>query len=120
MGGRLVSFTGQGNHLMLHGQPLTAKKFKEILASVYAWVTRAEPDLDIMLSEGLLDGFTFEAGGHATFWGVKGRVAHLLDYLGKSVDLPGNKGFSVIDPERFKLFPLERGGEYGWMSEESN
>jgi hypothetical protein len=47
-------------------------------------------------------------------------VAHLLNYLGKPVDLPGNKGFAVIDPEQFQLFPLERGGEYGWMSEESN
>ncbi len=120
LGGRLVSFTGLGNHLMLHGRALDARAFKQVMASVYAWVARAEPDLDAMLSEGLLDGFSFEAGGHATFWGTKGRVAHLLDYLDKPIPLPGNEGFSVLDPEQYRLFPMEKGGRYGWMSEESN
>jgi len=120
LGGRLVSFTGQGNHLMLQGRALDAKGFKRVLASVYAWVARAEPDMDTMLSDALLDGFSFEAGGHATFWGTKGRVAHLLDYLDKPVDLPGNEGFSVLDPEQYRLHPMEKGGRYGWMSEESN
>ena len=120
LGGRLVSFTGQDHKLILHGQPLEAEDFKKVMASVYAWVTRAEPDMETMLDQGLLDGFSFEAGGHATFWGTKGRVGHLLEYLGKPVPRPGNEGFSVIDPETYELFPMERGGEYGWMSKESN
>jgi prolycopene isomerase len=120
LGGRLVSFMGQGNHLMLQGRALDAEAFKRVMASVYAWVERAEPDMDTMLRQGLLDGFSFEAGGHATFWGTKGRVAHLLDFLRKPVDLPGNEGFSVLDPEQYKLHPMEKGGNYGWMTEESN
>jgi phytoene dehydrogenase-like protein len=119
LGGRLVSFEGRGDRLLLHGDPLDARALGRVLASVYAWVERAEPDLETMLSKGLLDGFSFEAGGHATFWGKKGRVACLLDYLGTPVDLPGNEGFAVIDPERFELFPMEPRGSYGWMSEES-
>ena len=55
LGGRLVSFTGRGNHLMLQGRALDAKQFKRVMASVYAWVARAEPDLDTMLSDALLD-----------------------------------------------------------------
>lgn len=120
LGGRLVSFTGQDNRLMLHDRALDAKAYRKVMASVYAWVTRAEPDLETMLSEGLLNGFSFEAGGHATFWGTQGRVGHLLSYLGKAIDLPGNEGFSVVDPEKFELFVMERGGDYGWMSRESN
>ena len=110
LGGRLVSFTGQDNKLMLHGKALDVKAYGKVMASVYAWVARAEPDLDTMLSKGLLNGFSFEAGGHATFWGTKGRVGHLLSYLGKPVDLPGNEGFSVIDPEKFQLHIMEKGG----------
>ena len=120
VGGRLLSFMGKGNRLMLQGRALDAKGYAKALASVYAWVTWSEPDLDTMLERGLLDGFSFEAGGHATFWGTKGRVGFLMDYLQKSVPLPGNRGFSVIDPSSCRLYPMEKGGAYGWMSEDSN
>lgn len=120
LGGRLVSFVGEEKHLLLHGKRLGLDEFREVLRSVYAWVGRSEPGLATIFEKGLLDGYTFEAGGHATFWGKKGRVAYLLDYLGKQVDLPGNEGFAVIDPETRRLFPIQKGGRYGWMSEESN
>ncbi|MFH1137110.1 MAG: FAD-dependent oxidoreductase [Pseudomonadota bacterium] len=120
VGGRLLSFAGQGDKLALQGRALDVKDFKKSLASVYAWAARSEPDLETIFAENMLDGFTFEAGGHATFWGTKGRVGFLLDYLGKKVPLPGNEGFAVVDPETFKLHPMEKGGRYGWMSEDSN
>jgi hypothetical protein len=120
VGGRLLSFQGKGNRLLLQGRELDVKEFNQAMASVYAWVTFAEPDLEIILEKGMLDGFTFEAGGHATFWGNRGRVGFLLDYLQKTVPLPGNKGFCVIDPETNRLYPMEKGGSYGWMTEESN
>jgi hypothetical protein len=110
VGGRLVSFVGHKDHLELQGQTLDAKKFKKVMASVYAWVQRSIPDMETIFEQGLLDGFSFEAGGHATFWGNKGRVACLLDYLGKHIELPGNEGFTVIDPETSSLFPMEKGG----------
>lgn len=120
VGGRLVSFMGEDKGLKLHGATLDPKEFKKVMASVYAWVSYAEPDLETILGEGLLDGFSFEAGGHATFWGAKGRVGVLMDYLDKHVPLPGNEGFTVVDPEKHELFPMEKGGRYGWMTEESN
>ncbi|MBU2550553.1 MAG: FAD-dependent oxidoreductase [Proteobacteria bacterium] len=120
LGGRLVSFTGRGDRLILGGLKLGPDDFRRILASVYTWVGWSEPDLETIFRTGLLDGFSFEAGGHATFWGTRGRVGHLLAYLDKPVDLPGNEGFSVIDPETCLLHPMERGGRYGWMSEDSN
>ena len=120
LGGRLLSFAVEDGQFKLHGQSLGIAEYKKAMASVYAWVTRAEPDLETMLGKGLLDGYSFEAGGHATFWGTKGRVGFLLDYLDKKVDLPGNEGFSVIDPEQIALFPVERGGRYGWMNDDEN
>ena len=120
VGGRLVSFTGKGDRLVLNGKDLDVKAYEKILASVYAWVARSEPNLDTLFSERMLDGFSFEAGGHATFWGTRGRVGCLLDYLKEPIPLPGNEGFSVIDPESSALYPMEKGGRYGWMSDESN
>ena len=120
VGGRLLSFAGQGQNLMLQGRSLDAASFKKAMASVYAWVTRSEPDIRTILEQGLTDGYSFEAGGHATFWGAFGRVAHLMNYLEKPVPLPGNEGFAVLDPDRHELFPVEKGGRYDWMSEESN
>jgi Flavin containing amine oxidoreductase/NAD(P)-binding Rossmann-like domain len=120
VGGRLVSFSGEENGLRLQGNTLDAKAFKKTLASVYAWVARSEPGLDTLFSEKMLDGYSFEAGGHATFWGNRGRVGCLLDYLNEPIPLPGNEGFSVIDPENSALYPMEKGGRYGWMSEDAN
>ncbi len=120
VGGRLLSFAGEGDHLLLQGKKLDVQGFKKALASVYTWVTWSEPDLETIVSKGLLDGYSFEAGGHATFWGNRGRVACLLEHLDLHIDLPGNEGFSVIDPERYELFPLERGRDFAWMSPESN
>ncbi len=120
VGGRLVSFAAENGTLKLHGKSLDHKKFKKVMASVYAWVARSEPDMETMLKEKLLDGYSFEAGGHATFWGTKGRVGFLLGYLDKAVPLPGNEGFSVVDPEEYKLFPMEKGGNYGWSAMEAS
>lgn len=120
VGGRLVSFAGLGNRLMLNGKGLDARSYQKTLASVYAWVARSQPDLETLFAEKRLDGFSFEAGGHATFWGTRGRVGCLLDYLEEAIPLPGNEGFSVIDPEDATLHPMEKGGRYGWMSDASN
>jgi len=120
VGGRIVSFMGQDGDLYLYGRKLGVKGFKKVLASVNTWVTHAAPDLETMLSEHLLDGYSFEAGGHATFWGSHGRVGCLLDFLGIPIELPGNEGFTVIDPEQESVFPVAKGGAYDWMSKESN
>ncbi|MBU3917862.1 FAD-dependent oxidoreductase [bacterium] len=120
LGGRLVSFCGEDDHLLLHGKKLDVSGFKKTLASVFTKIHQSEPDLETLFARQLLDGYCFEAGGHATFWGTQGRVGHLLDFLGKKVDLPGNEGFAVLDPEVNKLFPLEKGNRFEWMGDESN
>ncbi|MFH2132913.1 MAG: FAD-dependent oxidoreductase [bacterium] len=120
LGGRIVSFSGEDGDLSLQGRKLGLAGFEKVMRSVYAWVSRSEPDLETIMKKHLLDGYSFEAGGHATFWGTRGRVGHLLDFLGIPVELPGNEGFTVLDPAQAALFPVERGGAYDWMSLESN
>ena len=120
IGGRIVSFSGEEDHLVLHDQKLDVSGFKQVLASVYTWISRSEPDLDTLFRNRLLDGYSFEAGGHATFWGDRGRVGCLLDFLKTPVALPGNAGFAVIDPNKNRLHTIDKGGNYDWMSENSN
>lgn len=120
VGGRLLSFTGAKDGVYVHNKKLDIKEFKQALGSVYTRVYCSQPDLETIFEKGLFDGWSFEAGGHATFWGDKGKVACLFNYLGLDVDLPGNRGFAVIDPNKDGLFELTKGGKFGWMSEESN
>lgn len=120
VGGRLLSFTGDKGGVYVHDKKLDITGFKQALASVYTRVFCSQPTLETIFAEGLFEGWSFEAGGHATFWGDKGKVACLFNYLGLDVDLPGNRGFAIIDPDQNGLFELTKGGKFGWLSEESN
>jgi len=120
IGGRLASFVGGKKGVSFLGKELTIPEYEKVLGSVNTWVVRASPDLPAIWEQGLLDGYTFEAGVHATFWGDKGRVACVLDYLGKHSDLPGNEGFAVIDTRDNKWYQVQRGGKYDWLSDEAS
>ncbi len=120
LGGRLASFIGGKRSVSYFGKELDAQEYQNVLRAVYTWVVRTQPDLPTLIGQGFLDGYTFEAGVHATFWGYKGRVACVLDYLGKHLDLPGNEGFAVIDPRDNKWYQIQRGGRYEWMTDEAN
>ncbi|MFC1906795.1 phytoene desaturase family protein [Chloroflexota bacterium] len=120
VGGRLLSFVGKKNSVNVLGKDLDAKGFEKEIASVYARLCRATPDLDTMIGQGLLDGYTFEAGIHATFWGDKGRLAYLLNFVDKPIPMPGNEGFTILDPKTDKWYELSKGGTYAWMSPEAN
>jgi len=120
IGGRLASFIGEKDGVSFRGKKLNVQKYQDVLRAVYTWFVRSKPDLPTLIEQGFLDGYTFEAGVHATFWGYKGRVACVLDYLGKHLDLPGNEGFAIIDPKDNKWYPIERHATYGWMTDEAN
>ena len=71
IGGRVASYTGKGDKLTIDGLELDARGFRKSLADTRCWVSYCEPDLETMFSKGLLDGWTFENGGHGLFWGNK-------------------------------------------------
>jgi len=121
LGGRMLSFRGKGDKIVTHmGEELDAKGFRKALASVYSWVHSTDPDVPIILEKGLLDGYGWECGGTVTFWGNNGRMACLLDYFDKHLEMPGNKGFLVIEEGGKKKYQIKRGVPYGWMNEEQN
>ena len=117
IGGRVASYVGKGDKVTIDGQELDQRGFTKSLADSRCWVSYCEPDLKTMFAKGLLDGWTFENGGHGLFWGNKSRVRLLLDHLGKPVDLPVNKGLGFVDAKKnFEMYQVR--APYAWQSEE--
>jgi len=119
IGGRAVSFTGKGNKVVVDGLELDATGLKKALGHARTYLSGSEPDIETIFERGLLDGYTFEAGGHGLFWGNKGRVRFLLDYLGEPVDIPVNRGFGFVDWEGGnKMYQVAPRQAYPWMTAE--
>lgn len=118
IGGRLASFVGKGDKVTIDGIELDASGFKRALAMVGAWVPKCTPDLETCFAQGLFDGTTIDTG-HGLFWGNKGKIRCLMDYLGKPVEMPCNVGFAFVDFKKGnKAYQVGKGEPYAWMSPE--
>jgi phytoene dehydrogenase-like protein len=117
IGGRVASYTGKGDKVTIDGLELDYRGFIKSLADTRCWVTACEPDIKTIFSKGLLDGRTFENGGHGLFWGNKSRCRLLLDYLGEPEDMPVNEGLGFVDAAKnFEMYQVKP--PYAWQSEE--
>ncbi len=122
IGGRALSYVGVGNKVVADGVEMDARQFVKSLPLASCYLGKCTPDIETIFEEGLLDGRTFEAGGHGLFWGNKSRVHHLLQHLGEYVNLPLNRGLGFIkwqgEGKPTLPYQVERGKPYPWMSEE--
>ncbi len=122
IGGRTLSYVGTGNTVVADGIEMDAKAFRKSLAYAHCYLGKCTPSIEEIFDRGLLDGRTFEAGGHGLFWGNKSRVDHLMGHLGVSWNLPVNKGLAFIEWEgedkETKHHQVHKGQRYQWMSEE--
>ena len=119
IGGRLASFVGKGDKVTVDGMEMGLDGFKQVLGQSKAWLGNCEPDIETIFKEKILDGYTIDNGGHGLFWGNKGRVGFLLNYLESPVDIPVNTGLGYVDYDKGNKFHMvEKGKPYGWMSEE--
>jgi hypothetical protein len=127
IGGRTLSFVGKGNKVLADGLEMDAEQFKRALPYASCTLGKCTPDIETIFSSGVLDGRTFEAGGHGLFWGNKSRVHCLLDHLGEFVNLPLNEGLGFVkwqgEGEDGTAKPgipyqVEKRGAYPWMSPE--
>jgi len=118
IGGRVASFTGKGDKVVIDGLELDERGFRKALADSRCWVSYCEPDLTTMFREGRLNGYTFENGGHGLFWGNKSRCRVLLDYMGEPVDMPVNTGLGFVEPNTGKIYQVPPRKPYPWQSEQ--
>ena len=82
IGGRTLSFVGKGNKATVDGIELDVNGFRQFWEMNSTWIfTAAEtPTLEEIFEKGLFDGWCYDSG-HGLFWGNKGRIRFLLDYL---------------------------------------
>ena len=122
IGGRTLSFVGKGNKVTADGIEMDASAFRKSLPYAHCYLGKCVPSIEKIFDQGLLDGRTFEAGGHGLFWGNKGRVDFLMQHLGVSHNLPLNKGLGFVkwngEDQPTTQYQVGKGRPYKWMSEE--
>lgn len=118
IGGRVASWVGKGDKLYIDGLERDANGFRRDMAMVGAWSPKCTPDLKTCFKKGLFDGTTLDLG-HGLFWGNKGKIRCLMDYLGKPVEMPCNVGFAFVDYKNGnQAYQVNKGEAYPWMSPE--
>ena len=122
IGGRTLSYVGKGNKVMADGVEMDAKAFRKSLAFAHCYLGKTTPSIEEIFERGLLDGRTFEAGGHGLFWGNKGRVDFLMKHLGVHHNLPLNRGLGFVkwhgEDKPTEQFQVQKNQPYPWMSPE--
>ena len=122
IGGRTLSFVGTGRTVTADGVEMDAREFRKSLAYAHCYLGKCDPPIEEIFEQGLLDGRTFEAGGHGLFWGNKGRVGALMDHLGVHHNLPLNRGLGFVqwhgEGKDTDQYQVHKGEPYQWMSEE--
>jgi prolycopene isomerase len=122
IGGRTLSFVGKGDKVVADGVEMDADEFRRSLAYAHCQLGRCTPNIQEIFQRRLLDGRTFEAGGHGLFWGNRGRVDFLMTHLGVHHNLPLNRGLGFVkwegEGKPTKAYQVEKGKPYPWMSPE--
>lgn len=121
IGGRTLSYVGRGNTVVADGVEMDARAFRKSLAYAHCYLGKCEPSIAEIFERGLLDGRTFEAGGHGLFWGNKSRCDALMTHLGVHWELPLNKGLGFVkwagEGNPTTQYQVQKGKPYPWMSE---
>ena len=121
IGGRTLSYVGRGNRVVADGIEMDAKAFRKSLPYAHCYLGKCTPGIDEIFERGLLDGRTFEAGGHGLFWGNRSRVDALMRHLGVQWNLPLNRGLGFVawegEGQPGRAYQVEKGKPYPWMSE---
>ncbi|NQU65982.1 MAG: NAD(P)-binding protein [SAR324 cluster bacterium] len=95
VGGRCLSYVGEGKTVVADGVVMDAKAFKKSLAFAHCYLGKCTPDIETIFEEGLLDGRTFEAGGHGLFWGNNNRADFALKHFGQQEIHPSTLHFRM-------------------------
>jgi len=127
LGGRCLSYVGVGDKVVADGVEMDARAFRKSLPYSHCYLGKCTPDIQTIFEEGLLDGRTFEAGGHGLFWGNNNRADLVLDHFGKHVEMPLNRGLGFIEWQGLNedgtvkptiTHQVKKGQPYPWMSPE--
>ena len=121
VGGRTLSYVGKGKVVTADGLEMDARAFRKSLAHAHCYLGKCDPPIEEIFARGLLDGRTFEAGGHGLFWGNMSRCDALMRHLGVGWNLPLNRGLGFVkwngEGRPTEQHQVRKGKPYPWMSE---
>jgi hypothetical protein len=121
IGGRTLSYVGRGQKVVADGIEMDAKAFRKSLPHAHCYLGKCTPSIEELFDRGLLDGRTFEAGGHGLFWGNRSRVDALMQHLGVHWNMPLNRGLGFVvwegEGKPGRAYQVEKGKPYPWMTE---
>ncbi len=127
IGGRCLSYVGHADKVYADGVEMGPAEFKRSLGIAHCYLSKCTPDIDTIFEAELLDGRTFEAGGHGLFWGNNNRCDLLLAHFGKHVEMPLNKGLGFVEWQGRDAdgtvrptvsHQVKKGVAYPWMTQE--
>jgi hypothetical protein len=122
IGGRTLSYVGEGNKVVADRVEMRAREFRKSLAYAHCYLGQCTPSIEEIFERELLDGRTFEAGGHGLFWGNRSRVDCLMRHLEVGWNLPVNKGLGFVvwngEGEATEHHQVQKGKPYPWMTRE--
>lgn len=127
LGGRCLSYVGEGNKVSADGIEFNAKTFRKSLPLAHCYLSKCTPDIEAIFEQKLLHGRTFEAGGHGLFWGNNNRADHLLKHFGQHVKQPLNTGLGFVEWQGLNEdgsvkktinHQVNKASPYPWMSPE--
>jgi monoamine oxidase len=127
VGGRCLSYVGTGKTVVADGNEMDAAAFEKSLGLAHCYLGKCTPDIETIFENQLLDGRTFEAGGHGLFWGNNNRASMVLDHFGQHVEMPLNRGLGFVEWQGLNedgtvkptiSHQVKKSQAYQWMTEE--
>lgn len=109
IGGRIHHFKGD--------EILSAQDYLGPLNASTGELVRSEPDLETIISDKLLSGYSFELGMHDIVNGAHSRMVHVLEYLGAPVEIIPLKACGYWNDGQ--LHELKR-GSFPWMDHDTH
>ncbi len=98
VGGRAMTFRGE--EIQSNG----GAWYRSMLGSQFSWLPYAEPSLDTIISEKMLQGYTLDVGYHGVALNGEGYFRDLDEILGSGVEMKGNVNSTYVGDEWYLDF----------------
>lgn len=102
VGGRAMTFRGE--EIMAKG----ASWYHSMLGKQYSWLAHADPGMDKIISQAMLQGYTLDVGYHGVSLNGDGYFRDLDEILGSGVAMKGNVNSSYVGDQWYLDFHAGR------------
>jgi len=98
VGGRAMTFRGE--EILGNGE----KWYRSMLGKQFSWLPHANPGIDRIISDKMLQGYTLDVGYHGVALNGEGYFRDLDEILGSGVEMKGNVNSTYVGDEWYLDF----------------